>query len=78
VSGLRVKNELNDFRRVNPLTLVIPHLDLDIGSYCGFQIILQTLDTLKTVAWKIRNNSSPNPNSHNKSSDLMDSNSHIK
>ena len=36
VSCLRAKNEVDHIRRANPLTLMVPHLDLEIGSLCSF------------------------------------------
>jgi hypothetical protein len=36
VSCLRSKNEVDHIRRANPLTLLVPHLDLEIGSLCSF------------------------------------------
>jgi len=44
VSGLRAKNEYEDCRMANPLTILVPHLDLDIGSLLPFQTIIQGLD----------------------------------
>ena len=37
VSCLRAKNEGGEhYRRANPMTLLVPHLDLEIGSLCSF------------------------------------------
>jgi hypothetical protein len=36
VSCLRSKNEAETIRKANPLTLMVPHLDLEIGSLCSF------------------------------------------
>jgi hypothetical protein len=40
VSCIRARNEIEDIRIANPPTLLVPHMDLDIGSVCSFQTII--------------------------------------
>lgn len=39
---------------MNPITLLVPHIDLDIGSYCSFGTIAATIEQLKGAALKSR------------------------
>jgi hypothetical protein len=36
VCGLRTKNDFDNYNRVNPITILVPHIDLEIGTYCAF------------------------------------------